>query len=140
MLASPPDRNAPDTAVREHDATLTYDGSEPSRIRVRALHRDGPARASRAVRTWAACWGLAVAAVFLPVLHFILVPLLLLAGPALAWGRLHEAASLVSAEGACPACGASQRFTLGDTWRERTALRCEACGRRIELVLPASPP
>jgi hypothetical protein len=125
--------------VREHDAELTYDGREPSRVRVRARHRDRRARTTRAARTWAACWGLALAAVFLPVLHFVLVPLLLLAGPALAWQRLHEAVMLVSADGACPACGAGQRFTLGDAWRERTALRCDACGRRIELVLPPRP-
>lgn len=104
-----------------------------------AQHRDAKARASRAAQTWIVGWALAVAAVFLPVLHFILVPLLLVGSPMLAWQRLNEPATLVDAEGACPACGERRTFQLGGAWRERTTLRCEACGRALALELPAKP-
>ncbi len=134
----PPRENPAD--LREHEGALAYPDRSSSPARVTARHRDARARTARAAATWAAGWGMAVAAVFLPVLHFILVPLLLVAAPALAWQRLHEAATLVRAEGDCPACAAPQRFTLGGPWRPRTAMRCEGCGRRIELVLPDTPP
>ena len=139
MRPPPTPRNGPADDTREHAAVLAYDGCEPSPARVRTRHRDARSRGTRAARTWAACWALAVVAVFLPVLHFVLAPLLILAGPALAWQHLHEAATLVSAEGSCPACGEAQRFTPHERWRERTVLRCEACGRRLELVLRPSP-
>ena len=72
-------------------------------------------------------------AVFLPVLHFVLVPLLLLGGPVLAFHKLHEAMTLLAASGACPACAAPQAQLLDSAARERLVLRCEACGRALEL-------
>ena len=141
MSAPTTARNAPQAdshaSLRDHEGTFTYPDREPSRARVQALHRDAGGRTARAVRTWAICWGLAVVAVFLPVLHFVLVPALLAAGPLLGWQALREHVTLVRAEGHCPGCGAVQQFTLGTGWRERTILRCEACGRRIQLVLPS---
>jgi hypothetical protein len=127
------------SGTREHPGRFAYPDRAPAPARVLARHRDRAARTTRAVQALAGCWVLAVAAVFLPLLHFVLVPGLLVLGPALAWRRLHEAETLVLAEGACPACGAPQRFALGSPWRARTLLRCEACGRAIELLLPPSP-
>lgn len=125
--------------MRIHEGVLTYPDRTPSAARVTAQHRDAKARASRAVLTWAVGWALAVAAVFLPVLHFVLVPLLLVGSPMLAWQRLHEPATLVAAEGSCPACGDRRTFPLGGAWRARTSLRCDACGRALSLVLPEAP-
>ena len=125
---------------REHEGRFTYPDRDSTPVRVSSVHRAPPARAIRAVKTLGACWGLALVAVFLPLLHWVLVPGLLVLGPALAYARLHEADTLTRAEGHCPACAATQVFTLGQRWRERTVLRCEACGRRIELALPAKPP
>jgi hypothetical protein len=134
--------NAPtgsSAAERDHPGTLAYPGREGSGARVRVRHRDRRGRMLRAGRTLTACWGLAIVAVFLPVLHFVLVPGLLLLGPALAWAKLHEADTLLAVEGPCPACAAPLHATPGQPWRERTLLRCDACGRRLELVLPPSP-
>lgn len=102
--------------------------------------RDARARVRRAARTWAACWGLAVLAVFLPGLHFVLVPLLLVLGPALGLRHAREHVTLLAAEGACPACAAPQRFAPAGAWRERTGARCDGCGRAIVLELPPEPP
>ncbi len=143
MHSSPAPNAAPtrdaNAGVRTHEGVLTYPDRIPIVARVTARHRDAKARVSRAALTWAAGWGLAVAAVFLPVLHFVLVPLLLVGTPLLAWQRLHEPATLIDAEGACPACGAHRTFALGGAWRVRTALRCEACGRALVLELPSAP-
>lgn len=138
MSPTSPRRNAPGD-VRTHEGVLTYPDRPAAQATVRARHRDAKARFTRAVMTWAAGWGLAVAAVFLPLLHFVLVPLLLIGGPALAWQRMREAATLVDAHGACPACGAERTIALGGAWRERTPLRCEGCGRGLMLELPPAP-
>ena len=119
---------------------LCYPGREPAPAIVRMQPRDRRARIARALRTLAACWGLAIAAVFVPVLHFVLVPSLLVAGPLLSLQKLGEAQSMLSAAGACPACGAPQEFPLARPWRARVSLRCTACGRAIALETPAPTP
>ena len=98
-----------------------------------------PARARRAWLTLLAGWGLAIAAVFVPVLHFILVPALLFGTPLLAWSRWKERVTLRSAEGMCPACGELQHFSEhGALVRER-GVRCERCRRALILrVDPAA--
>ncbi len=125
-----------DPALRGHAAALEYPGRPDVAASVRVRHRGRRERTLRAARTLAACWGLAIIAVFLPVLHFVLVPALLMLGPALAWSRFHEARTLVRADGACPACALPLHLELGQPWRERTILRCDGCGRRLTLLLP----
>jgi len=134
-----PPTDPAEAGVTEQAGTFTYHDRTPTLATARVRVRDRRARVVRAVKTLAAGWGLAVAAVFLPVLHFVLVPALLIGGPVFALMRLGEARSLLTAAGACPACGAGQSFTLREAWRERTPLRCEACGRAIELRLPPAP-
>ncbi|MCC7442572.1 MAG: hypothetical protein IT285_13120 [Bdellovibrionales bacterium] len=93
------------------------------------------ARILRAIRLGAGCWGLGLAAVLLPLLHFILVPALLLAGPIVALLASRQDSVLLGGEGICPKCGApvkieraAPRFPLKDL--------CTACQRalRIELL------
>lgn len=107
---------------------------------VRVLWRERRERLLRAAGTLATCWALAVVAVFLPLLHFVLVPGLLLLGPALAWARLREERTLLGVDGACPACAAPVREALSQPWRERTLLRCDACSRQLTLVLASAGP
>jgi len=129
----------PAPGFEEHAGDFFYPDREPAPAAVRVRRRDRRARTVRAAKTLGACWGLAVAAVFLPVLHFVLVPLLLVLGPALSWSRLHEAHTLIDAQGRCPGCGEPLALKLGTRWRERTLLRCERCGRGLELRLPPEP-
>jgi len=129
----------PDPAVRDHDATLEYPGRAAAAARVGVRHRDRRDRALRAAITLAACWGLAVAAVFLPLLHFVLVPGLLVLGPVLAWSRLHEERTLVRVDGTCPACALALHEKLVHPWRERTLVRCDGCSRQLVLVLAGAP-
>ena len=125
----------PDEAMRDHDAVLEYPGRAAVAARVRVQHRNRRNRTLRAARTLATCWGLAVVAVFLPLLHFVLVPGLLLLGPVLAWSRLHEERTLVSVDGACPACALPLHEKLTQPWQERTLVRCDGCARQLTLAL-----
>jgi len=128
-----------DPAFRDHHAVLEYPGRTAVAARVRVQHRDRRNRTLRAARTLAACWGLAVVAVFLPLLHFVLVPGLLVLGPVLAWSRLREECTLVRVDGACPACALPLHEKLGHPWRERTLTRCDGCSRQLMLVLAGTP-
>lgn len=123
-------------AVVEHPATLSWIGKPDQPATLRVILRDAGQRTRRAVLTWLAGWGLAVLAVFLPVLHFILVPLLLIGGPLLALQRLGERVSVIDVRGICPGCGVAQEQPLKSGARPRLEFRCESCRRAIGVVLP----
>jgi hypothetical protein len=83
--------------------------------------------------------GIAAAAVALPIplVHFVLVPVSLLAGMVLAGLRLTQREIVQSAEGDCPFCGARQRLGLGgSTLRLPRRIHCTACGRELDLAPP----
>jgi len=128
------------TTPHPHDSLVAaefvyHDKSAPASARV--VEHAGRDRAMRAARAWAGCWGAAIAAVFLPVLHFVLVPALLLSGPLAAMARWREKVTVLGAEGACPACGARQSPKLKAAAGEAMGFRCEACRRALVLKLPA---
>lgn len=117
-------------------ATFTYYEQRPTAADVQLVHRAPGERLFRAARALAGCWGLGVVSVFIPLAHFFLVPGFLLLGPVLAVQRLGEAVTVVKARGACPACGQPLDVTLKDRWKPAIPVRCAACRRRIELVVP----
>lgn len=98
---------------------------------------DAPERTSRAVRALATCWGLAVLAVFLPVLHFVLVPSLLVAGPVVALSRLRERCTVRGASGTCPACGAAQSFAVSGALRVAPPCAVTRAGARYRFARPS---
>lgn len=90
-------------------------------------------RLKRALKLLAKSWGVALAAVFIPLLHFFLVPLFVLGGligAALVYGAEK---SLEKGEGTCPSCGApvsvAKRWNLVFPF----AFHCENCQARIEV-------
>jgi len=136
-----------DPALPSPEQTLA--GPLPSRVAAEFVYHDRTSaaavsvvehgsrdRALRAVKGWAGCWGAAVAAVFLPVLHFVLVPSLLLAGPLVALARWRERVTILAADGTCPACGAMQHARPRSAAAEHMGFRCDSCRRALELRLP----
>jgi hypothetical protein len=119
----------------EHATRLTYIGRPDTAAVLRLRHLSRRERTGRALRALLGCWGLAVAFVLVPVLHFVLVPGMLVLGPLLARQRMREHAIALDVHGACPACGAEQLTPLDAPARERMRLRCRTCRRELHLVL-----
>ena len=135
--------HAPGTAESSPTATagevvaaqfVYHDRTGPATVNVRQHRR--PDRLRRAARAWAGCWGAAIAAVFLPVLHFVLVPALLVGGPLYAMVMMRERVTVLGADGDCPACGVAQHPRLKAGASERMEFRCESCRRALLLRLP----
>lgn len=61
-------------------------------------------RTIRAFKALGICWGLALFCVFIPVLHFILVPLFFLGGPIAAYVLYRREKTLLGGQGQCPNC------------------------------------
>ena len=91
----------------------------------------------RLVRAGAVALGglvLALIALPIPLVHFVLVPSALLLG--LGWGalRLGQREIFSSAEGACPFCGTEQRLGLaGRVFRLPHRVFCRNCRRELDL-------
>lgn len=91
----------------------------------------------RLVRAGAVALGglvLALIALPIPLVHFVLVPSALLLG--LGWGalRLGQREIFSSAEGVCPFCGTEQRLGLaGRGFRLPRRVFCRNCRRELDL-------
>lgn len=93
-------------------------------------------RADRLRRAWAGlglCWAIAVATVFIPVAHLLLVPGFTLAGPLVFLHRWRLESAIVRATGDCPDCGNSQQFTISGRPSPQMDTRCASCGRGLTL-------
>jgi len=91
-------------------------------------------RARRALKGFAAWLLGAVACVFIPVAHFVLVPGCLVGAVAVLVVRLRTRALIVRAHGVCPDCGVEQDLDVLGPWRGGArALACRACHRGLEL-------
>jgi len=125
----------PATAGEQLPAQFAYfDKLGPATVNV--IQHGRPDRLRRAAKAWAGCWGAAIVAVFLPVLHFVLVPALLIGGPLYAMVMMREKVTVLGADGNCPACGALQHPRPKAGASDRMEFRCESCRRALLLKLP----
>ncbi len=95
---------------------------------------DGPQRVRRAVRVLGGWWVAAAVCVFVPLAHFVLVPLCLLGGLVAAAVRLNARTRLAGAEGTCPDCGARQPLDLPRALRFPLDIACRDCHRAIRVA------
>jgi hypothetical protein len=79
-------------------------------------------------------WFLAAAAVaFIPIAHFLLVPLCLVAAIVTLVVRLGTKVSIRSGFGSCPDCRAEQQLDIHGSWRLPKDIACVTCHRRLTL-------
>ncbi len=96
-------------------------------------------RLARAGKVLALCWGLAVAAVFIPIVHFFLVPLFLIAGPVMAFQKYRVTELALKADGLCPECQAQVSIVLEPADRLPKWSYCPACNKPVQLVYHTTP-
>src|SRR5215813_14204789 len=120
--------------------TLSYFDQPARPATIDVIRYDHHQRVVRAVLALLACWGMAALAILIPVLHFLLVPSLFLAGPFFAYRRLHEEATVTRLRGTCPACGKTIEHTSKEAWKPLLRLDCEHCHRRVVLESELSAP
>ncbi len=78
-------------------------------------------------------WGIALACVLIPLLHFVLVPGFFLAGIYMASKAFEFRYQLVEGSFDCPTC--QKKVHLKDRWFESdTTAHCDSCGSKAYLV------
>ncbi len=97
-------------------------------------------RTMRALKFGGACWAASLVSILIPLLHFVLVPGLLLAGPILAFIIVGQENVVLGGEGTCPKCQAflpiarsAFRFPISDI-----CTHCQS-GLKIESTISHSP-
>ena len=76
---------------------------------------------------------LALIAIPIPIVHFLLVPGALLVGVVLALVRLGQAEIFRTAKGRCPFCGKEQSFSVMGRFKLPKKLYCSSCQRQLLL-------
>jgi hypothetical protein len=87
----------------------------------------------RAAKGLGFCWLLALASVLVPIAHFVLVPLFLLAGPIWSFILFRQKSVLLGGEGECPKCKNHLKITKGnENWPLKET--CPHCLFEIGIV------
>jgi hypothetical protein len=90
-------------------------------------------RLKRAAVVFGAFVAVAIVALPIPIVHFMLVPGGLLLAVVLGGLRLRENAIFRDVSGGCPFCGTEQHFPLFGRFRLPKDLHCANCGRKLTL-------
>jgi hypothetical protein len=124
----------------EVPASLTAFGHPPRPVRAVIVEQAPGQRFARTLAGLGMFWGLALASVFIPVAHFILVPTFLVAGVVMAIKRAREDRRLLRVRGACPRCGAVQDLKPGGRFVDGRSFDCPSCHGNLTLATrPAEP-
>jgi hypothetical protein len=90
-------------------------------------------RFKRAAVIFGAFVAVAIIALPIPIVHFMLVPGGLLLAVLLGGLRLRENAIFRDVSGGCPFCGTQQHFPLFGRFRLPKDVHCANCGRKLTL-------
>jgi len=128
--AKPPAGESADLA-----ASLTVFGAPPRPVGVTVTRQSPGHRLTRALKGAAVFWGAAAGCVFIPGLHFVLVPTFLVVGIAVGLRNLRDVEIVARVRGACPRCGLEQEFAAGNRLAPTWTLDCAACHNTLTLTL-----
>ena len=129
----------PQPNVVELPVTLAVFGSPPTSATATVLNQSVSQRLARTGGALGICWGLALAGLFIPVAHFILVPTFVFAGIVAAVLRAREDRRLLQVRGRCPRCGAEQQFKIGGRFAPQRSFDCPGCYNNLVMHVSAEP-
>jgi hypothetical protein len=117
--------------------SLTAFGFTPRPATAVVIEQSTGERVGRAFAGLGMFWALALGGLFIPVAHFILVPVFLSAGLIMAIKRSREDRRLTEVRGPCPRCGAQQAFKAGGRFEPGRSLDCPVCHGTFAVAVPS---
>ncbi len=91
-------------------------------------------RLARAGKVLAVAWLLALITAFIPIAHFFLVPLFLIAGPVMAFMKYKAETVLEKALGTCPECSKAIDIILDPADKLPKRTYCPDCNKPLQLM------
>lgn len=89
-------------------------------------------RLKRALKLGAMCWGGAIVAIFIPIIHFVLVPVLFLTGIISPLFIYSQESRVLGGEGVCPECQKQLPLEAGSNQWPLTDL-CTQCRTAVKV-------
>jgi hypothetical protein len=117
----------------EVPVALAAFGVPPRRATAMVVEQSAGERVFRTLSGVGSFWALALAGLFIPVAHFVLVPSFLTAGVVVGIRRAREDRRLLGVRGACPRCGVAQEFRVGGRFTEGRAFTCPSCHNYLSV-------
>lgn len=96
-------------------------------------------RMARAGKVLGIAWLLALITAFIPIAHFFLVPLFLIAGPVMAFMKYKAETVLEKAHGACPECSKAVDINLDPADKLPKRTYCPSCNKPLQLMYHDGP-
>jgi len=100
---------------------------------LKGKHFTSSQRYKRAGLVWGIMWLLAAASAFIPLAHFLLVPVFVIAGPVLGYQRYKQETISEAIEGKCPACRQEFRLLLDQQTTLPHRDVCPHCDKHIHI-------
>jgi hypothetical protein len=108
-------------------------GAAPAEARAEVAVLTPSERLKRAAIVFGAFIAVALIALPIPLVHFVVVPTGLLLAVVLGLLRLSDGEIFRGVEGRCPYCGTEQQFALFGRYRLPRTVDCAHCHRRLTL-------
>ncbi len=121
--------------VVEFDGSWVAPGQGERPVHIDEIHWGGGDRRRRALMAALLAFVAACVAVFIPVLHFLLVPGLLIGGVVAALRRWRIAVQVTRARGVCPACEVEVERRLDVAHAAEIWTLCPSCQSRLRIRL-----
>ena len=119
--------------LRTLNLSLKGFGAPPAPARAEVAELSMAERLKRAAVVFGAFIAVAVIALPIPIVHFVLVPGGLLLAVSLGLLRLREGEVFRAVNGRCPFCGTEQAFSVLGRFRLPREVDCANCHRRLTL-------
>lgn len=119
--------------LREIPVQVKGFGAPPTAAVVDIAVLSGADRLKRAGMIFGISLAVALIAIPIPLVHFVLVPGALVAGFVLAGNRLAQSEIFQRVVGKCPFCGTEQTFPIMGKFRLPKAAHCSNCGRELSV-------
>jgi hypothetical protein len=113
--------------------TLHGFGASPAPARAEVAELSKAERLKRAAVVFGAFVAVALIALPIPIVHFVVVPAGLLLAVTLGLLRLREGEIFRAVDGRCPFCGTEQSFSVLGRFRLPRQVDCASCHRRLTL-------
>jgi hypothetical protein len=119
--------------LRTIPLTLHGFGASPAPARAEVAELSRAERLKRAAVVFGAFIAVAMIALPIPIVHFVVVPGGLLLAVTLGLLRLREDEVFRAVDGRCPFCGTEQSFSVLGRFRLPRQVDCANCHRRLTL-------
>jgi hypothetical protein len=119
--------------TRTEELHLEGFGAPPADARAEVAVLTPRERLKRAAIVFGAFIAVAIIALPIPIVHFVVVPAGLLLAFVVGALRLRDGEIFRGVEGVCPFCGTQQRFALFGRYKLPKTVDCANCHRRLTL-------